>query len=163
MEVLPVYRASFFVNQQRKDGLRLKMLYDNNMVYCNMNIDTRFEGYHGVVHGGILFGILDVIIWYAIFMETKKICMTRKTDMDFFKPVLSNVPYKACGKLLRVEERDYWATAWIEDHDGDRCGQVTALFRESKNLDYNDFVKNLEFTGTSPEMKEFFLSVAKQG
>jgi uncharacterized protein (TIGR00369 family) len=163
MEVLPVYRASFFVNQRRKDGLRLKMLYDNNMVYCNMNIDTRFEGYHGVVHGGILFGILDVIIWYAIFMETKKICMTRKTDMDFFKPVLSNVTYKACGKLLRVEERDYWATAWIEDPSGDRCSQVTALFRESKNLDYNDFVKNLEFTDTSPEMKEFFLSVAKQG
>jgi uncharacterized protein (TIGR00369 family) len=106
MEVLPVYRASFFVNQRRKDGLRLKMLYDNNMVYCNMNIDTRFEGYHGVVHGGILFGILDVIIWYTIFMETKKICMTRKTDMDFFKPVLSNVTYKACGKLLRDEERD---------------------------------------------------------
>lgn len=165
MEVLPVYRASFFVNQHREDGLRLKVLYDkdNDLVCCNMNIDTRFEGYDGVVHGGMLFGILDVIIWYAILMETKKICMTRKADMDFFKPVLSNVTYKACGKLLRVEDRDYWATAWIEDQSGERCAQVTALFRESKSLDYDDFVNNLEFTDTSPEIKEFFLSVAKQG
>lgn len=163
MEVLPVYRASFFVNQQREDGLRLRILYDNDLVYCNMTIDRRFEGYDGVVHGGMLFGILDVIIWYAILMETKKICMTRKTDMDFFKPVLTNTTYKACGRLLRVEERDYWATAWIEDQGGERCAQVTALFRESKNIDYDDFVKNLEFRDTSPEMKEFFLSVARQG
>ena len=163
MTVLPVYRASFFVNQQRQDGLRLKMLYDNDLVYCDMTIDKRFEGYDGVVHGGMLFGVLDVIIWYAIFMDTKKICMTRKTDMDFFKPVLCDVTYKACGKLLRVEERDYWATAWIEDQAGDRCAQVTALFRESKHLDYDDFISNLEFTDTSPEVKEFFLSVAKQG
>jgi uncharacterized protein (TIGR00369 family) len=160
--VLPVYKQSFFVNQQREDGLRLKMLYDDDLVYCNMSIDRRFEGYDGVVHGGMLFGVLDVIIWYAIFMETRKICMTRKTDMDFLKPVSCDTVYRACGKLLRVEERDYWATAWIEDRIGDRCAQVTALFRESKNLDYDQFLSHLEFTGTSPEMREFFLSAGKQ-
>ena len=80
-----------------------------------MIVGDAFQGYENVVHGGMVFGVLDVIMWYAIIMATKKICMTRKTDTDFFKPVVCGVTYRAQGRLVRVEGRDVWAFAWIED------------------------------------------------
>ncbi len=131
MGVLPVYKNSFFCGPDREDGLQLTMIYENHIVYTDMYVDNRFEGYEDVVHGGMIFGILDVIIWYAIFMETKKICMTRKTEMDFFKPLMCNTLYRAKGKFERIEDRDIHATAWVEDSGGECYAKVTALFREA--------------------------------
>ena len=158
MSLLPVYQKSFFTSQYRTDGLGLKIRYRRGLVFTDMTVSNAFEGYEEVVHGGMLFGILDVLMWYAIFMESKKICMTRKTDMDFLKPVLCGHSYRAAGQLLRVEDRDVWATGWIEDAGKERCAQATALFREAKGIDYGDFVRRFDFAGISPEIRDFILS-----
>jgi uncharacterized protein (TIGR00369 family) len=159
MSLLPVYQQSFFMGQHRPDGLQLKMRYRKGLVYSDINVAHAFQGYEGVVHGGIIFGILDVLMWYVIFLDTKKVGMTRKTDMDFLKPVLCDTPYRAQAKLLRVEDRDVWATASIENHDKETCAQVTALFREAKNAgsSYKSLVQRMDFTDVSPEMKKMIL------
>jgi acyl-coenzyme A thioesterase PaaI-like protein len=156
VSLLPVYRKSFFSSPERSDGLGLSFRYRRGVVYTDMTIATQFEGYDDLVHGGMLFGILDVIMWYAIFLGTKKICMTRKTDMEFLKPVACGVTYRAQGKLARVEDRDVWATAWIEDGQKERYAQASALFREAKHLDYDRFLNNLNFTGVSPAIRKLF-------
>jgi len=137
----------------------MRMHYRRGIVSTDITFGQPFEGYENVVFGGTLFGVLDVVMWYAIFMATKKICMTRKTDMDFLKPVACGSPHRAQGKLLRVEDRDVWATAWVEDAGKERCAQVTALFREARGIDYARVLSGLDFTDVSPEVKEFFLSV----
>jgi acyl-coenzyme A thioesterase PaaI-like protein len=157
MSFLPVYHKSFFMGRDRPDGLQLKMKYRKGLVYTDMNVTKAFEGYDGVVHGGILFGILDVLMWYVIFLETKKICMTRKTDMDFLKPVLCGSSYRAQAKLDRVEDRDVWATGWIEGPDKVRFAQTTALFRQAKGVSYKNLVERMDFTDVSPEMKRLLL------
>jgi acyl-coenzyme A thioesterase PaaI-like protein len=143
------------------DGLRLDMIYEDHMVYCDMKIDNPFEGYHDVVHGGMLFGILDVIMWYIIFMETKKIGMTRKTEMEFFKPVMCNMLYRAAGKFDRVDDRDIYVSAWIEDQSGECYAKVTALFREGKDISISDFIRNFDYGRTTPEIKAYFMSLLK--
>ena len=92
-------------------------------------------------------------------METKKVGMTRKTEMEFFKPVKCNEQYKAIGKFDRVVGRDIYASAWIEDTEGECYARVTALFREGKDLSAKDFLKNLDFSDTSPEIKAHFMSI----
>ncbi len=156
MSLLPVYRRSFFTSSERGDGLALNLRYRRGLVYTDMTIGTPFEGYDGLVHGGMLFGILDVIMWYAIFLGTKKICMTRKTDMEFLKPVGCGLTYRAQGKLARVEDRDVWAQAWIEDGQKERYAQASALFREAKHLDYDGFISNFNFAGVSPAIRKLF-------
>ncbi|HNT67543.1 MAG TPA: PaaI family thioesterase, partial [Syntrophorhabdaceae bacterium] len=156
---LPVYKDSFFCGLEREDGLQLVMMHDNGVVRCDVNIDSRFEGYTDVLHGGMIFGILDVIIWYAIFMETKKICMTRHTEMDFLKPVMCDTPYIAKGKFLKVEERDFLATAWMEDRHGELCARVDAIFREAKDISAAHFINRFDFSRTSPKIKQHFYSL----
>ena len=159
MEIMPVYKQSFFCNQDREDGMRLNVMYEDHTVYCDIVVDNRFEGYHDVVHGGMLFGILDVLMWHIIFMETKKVGMTRKTEMEFFKPVMCNEQYKAIGKFDRVVGRDIYASAWIEDREGECYARVTALFREGKNLSAPDFLKDFDFSKTTPEIKARVMSL----
>jgi acyl-coenzyme A thioesterase PaaI-like protein len=160
MSLLPADRGSFFGGLQSADGPPMRLYFSRGLVYTDLTPGKTFEGYENVVFGGMVFGVLDIVMWYAIFMTTRKICMTRKTDTDFFKPVLCGSPYRAQGKLLRVEDRDVWATAWIEDEARQRCAQVTALFREAKGLDRVSFMERFDFTGVSPQVKDAFLSPA---
>jgi len=160
VSLLPVYRKSFFSSLERTDGLGLAFRYRRGLVYTDMTIGTAFEGYDDLVHGGMLFGILDVIMWYAIFLATKKICMTRKTDMEFLKPVQCDVAYRAQGKLVRVEDRDVWASAWIEDRQKERYAQASALFRKAKHLDYDRCIGNFDFTGVSPRIRKLIMSAS---
>ena len=162
MEILPVYKGSFFCDLNREDGLRLTMMYEKGLVFCNLSVDTRFEGYTGVLHGGMIFGILDVIIWYVIFMETKKICMTRHVGMDFTKPVMCNAPYVAKGRLVKVKGKDFHASAWVEDENGECCARVDAVFREGRDISVDDFLTRLDFSKTSPEIKEYFWSLKQR-
>lgn len=157
MSELPWAKGSFFLGQDRGDGLRLKLVFENGMVTCDVNVDTRFEGYEGVVHGGMVFGILDVMMWYAIFLSTRKVGLTRKTDMDFLRPVLCERTYKARARFLRMEEKDIFASAWIEDDEGQVCAEVTGLFREMKGMPDAHFLSLFEYSASEPWVREVFI------
>ncbi len=159
---LPAYGQSFFLSPTREDGLQLTMMYEDGSVYTDLFVDRRFEGYTNVVHGGMIFGILDVILWYVILMDAKKMAMTRKVEMEFFKPIMCGVHYKAQGKFIRIEKKDIHASAWVEDENGEVYARVNAIFREGKETDVAAIMKRLDFSTTSPELKEFFVSLAEK-
>jgi len=159
MSILPVYATSFFSSKERPDGMGLTVFYDNGIVYANIFVDRRFEGYKGVVHGGMVFGILDVIMWYTILLDTQKICMTRRTEMEFLKPVLCNTMYRAEARLVGVEEKDVIASAWVQDAQGECYAEVKGIFREAKDIDIVEFVNSFDFNESSPEIREFFYSL----
>ena len=115
-----------------------------------------------MVHGGMIFGVLDVILWYIILMETKKMAMTRKVEMEFFKPIMCGTHYRAQGKFIRIEKKDIHASAWVEDENGEVYARVNAIFREGKETNMTAILERLDFGDTSPELKEFFLSLAEK-
>jgi acyl-coenzyme A thioesterase PaaI-like protein len=151
-------RDSFFMSKKRPDGMALTILYEDGVVYTNMFIDSRFEGYKGVVHGGMVFGILDVIMSYTILLNTRKIYMTRRTEMEFLKPVLCNTMYRAEGRLKGLEEKDAMVSAWVQDAEGTRYTEVNGVFREAKGVDMAELVDSFDFSDISPEIREFFYS-----
>jgi uncharacterized protein (TIGR00369 family) len=159
---LPAYGKSFFLSPTRKDGLQLAMMYEDGCVYTDLFVDSRFEGYTNVVHGGMIFGVLDVILWYVILMETKKMAMTRKVEMEFFKPIMCGAHYRAQGKFIKVDKKDIHASAWVEDKNGEVYSRVNAIFREGKETDMGAILERLDFSNTAPELKEFFLSLARE-
>jgi hypothetical protein len=156
MNTLPVYKASFFLSQKRKDGLRLKVVYAGDHVYIDFQIGDQFQSETDTPYNGILFGIMDVLMWYAILMQTKKLCMTKKINVEFFEPVSCNVPYRAKGKLLGCDEKGFHVTAWIEDSTGHVNIKVTALFKEGRGANLADIINDFDFSETTPEMKELF-------
>lgn len=160
---LPTYKRSFFASPERSDGLQLTMMYEGSIVYTDFFVDRRFEGYINVVHGGMIFGVLDVILWYVILLETRKMAMTRKVEMEFLKPIACNTHYKAWGKFVRIEKKDIHASAWVEDENGEVYARVNAVFREGKKINLQEVANRLELDSATPEMREFFLSLAREG
>jgi uncharacterized protein (TIGR00369 family) len=156
---LPAYKGSFFCGPARQDGVGLELCYEKGRVLCDVRIDNRFQGYKGVVHGGIVMGMLDTLMWYVLVIETKKVCLTRHIDMDFFKPVLCNTPYRASTEFLRTDDKDVYASGRLEDASGQVCAHVTGLFRESKELSLKDVVNRMDLLDASPETKDLILSL----
>lgn len=161
MNILPVYKASFFLSQKREDGLKLRVIYAGDYVYTDFQIGEQFQSETDSLYNGILFGIMDVLMWYAILMQAKKICMTKKINIEFLEPILCNVPYRAKSKLLNADEKDIHVTAWIEDSNCQVYTKVAALFREGRGMNVEDIIDNFDFSETTPEMKEFFDSFLK--
>jgi acyl-coenzyme A thioesterase PaaI-like protein len=161
VEVLPVYKDSFFTSPEREDGLKLTITYREGMVLADLKLDERFDAGDGYVYGGLLFGVMDVLIWYVILMEEGKIAMTRKIDVDFFIPVLCGRPYCAKARVEAVEEKDIRTRAWIEDASETVCTQVKAVFREGRGVSAKEMVSKLDFKNTSPKIKEFFDRLGK--
>ncbi len=160
-QVLPIYKSSFFTSPDRGDGLRLKVLYGDATVFCDVMLDGRFDNGAGFAFGGILFGVMDVLIWYIILMEERKVAVTRKVDVDFFEPVRCNVAYVAKARVERIDEKDILARGWIEDDNGAVCTQVRAVFRESKGITIADVIDQLDFSNCGPEMHKFFLDASR--
>ncbi|HNT44076.1 MAG TPA: hypothetical protein PKN85_06415 [Syntrophorhabdaceae bacterium] len=156
---LPAYKKSFFLSPERPDGLQLQIFHEDGIVYSDLFIDNRFEGYAEVLHGGMIFGILDVIVWYAIVMRTKIVAMTRKAEMEFFKLIMCSTPYRAKAEMLRIEDRDIISTAWIEDSAGEVYARLNAVFREARGLAMDAFIDRFDFSTTTPAIKEYFLSL----
>jgi acyl-coenzyme A thioesterase PaaI-like protein len=156
---LPAYKKSFFLSPERPDGLQLQIFHEDGIVYSDLFIDNPFEGYAEVLHGGMIFGILDVIVWYAIVMRTKIVAMTRKAEMEFYKPIMCSSPYRAKAEMLRIEDRDIISTAWIEDPAGEVYARLNAVFREAKGLVMDAFIDRFDFSTTTPAIKDYFLSL----
>lgn len=160
MNVLPVYKNSFFCGPTRIDGVGQTLTYEDGLVRCDLFVDRRFEGYAGVVHGGVVTGILDTMMWFSILLETGKVCMTRNINMDFHKPVLCNTRYKATSRFERIEEKDVFASAWIEDDAGEAYTKIAGLFREGKDVPIRSIIDRFDFSKTGPDLKARFLSLA---
>jgi hypothetical protein len=156
MNTLPVYKESFFFSQKREDGLKLQAVYTGGHVYTDFKIDEKFQNQEDRPYNGIIFGIMDTLMWYALIMQTRRICMTRKTIIEFIAPMPCNITYRAKGRLLDVDEKDFRADGWIEDKDGRLYARASALFKESRTANIQDIIKSFDFSETTAEMREFF-------
>lgn len=139
--------------------MRLKIFYESGLVHVAVILDSRFEDYSGHVDGGLVFGILDEIIWYAIVMQLRKMSMTRLVTVNYYEPLLCGTEYRAASKVIGVRNGDILALAWIEDSEGRRHVEVEGIFKEAKKLSVQDFLKNFNFTDCSLEIQNFFHSL----
>ena len=110
-----------------------------------------------MLHGGIIAGILDEVMFWTVFMETKKICATWKIEIEFQRPVVCGKIYLASGRLLPATNNgDYLASGSIEDESGKSCAKGNASFRMMKGVTFEALMEYLDFGGVSPEIRSLF-------
>lgn len=154
---MPTYDTCFFCGRD-SNGLHLKIEYADNICSSSFVIDGSFQGFRGVLHGGIVSGILDEIMWWAVFMETGLICATWKIDVEFRRTILCGKAYKAVGRCERVRHGTYHVSASIEDDSGQVCAAAVGLFRELKDADNEAFFRSLDFSQSSKQMESLLRS-----
>ncbi len=157
MGLLPSYEKCFFCGRDSK-GLKLRIEYAEGVCSCDFVVDEAFQGFHGVLHGGIVSGILDEIMWWTVFIETGAICVTWKMDVEFRKTISCGKAYRAIGTCRGTAHGNYNVFGSIEDDSGKVCASANAVFREAKGVKKDEFLQSLDFSDRSGEMESFLRS-----
>lgn len=157
--LLPGTKTCFFCGRAT-GGLALELHYIDGVASCEFTPRETFQGYDGMLHGGIITGIIDEVMWWTLFMETKKICATWKIEVEFKRPVVCGNAYHASGHLLpATSNADYFTTGIIEDESGKACAIGSASFRMMRGITLEDMREQLDFRGVPPEMLSLFQSM----
>jgi uncharacterized protein (TIGR00369 family) len=87
-------------------GLQLKFRLgpEGNSYICEFQLGSSFAGPPGHAHGGIIATILDEAMGKANKLENK-VALTRRIEVEYFRPVPLGQPLVAEGRILRTEGR----------------------------------------------------------
>jgi len=149
LSTLVIDNACFVCGKENHVGLKLEIhcqdVFQENQTLkkavCSFSLSKEFQGYGGVIHGGILSTILDELMIYSLYYEEIP-SVTAKIEVTFKKRV-------SPGELLFGE-------AWLAKNRGkmaEACGilrnqkkeivaKARGLFAKVVKVEKNDDGKN---------------------
>jgi len=87
-------------------------------VRADITIPAHFEGYPGVVHGGIVAAILDETGGRAFMQDPVRFMVTAQLNVRYRQPVLSGIPLVVLGFVGKTRGRVSQAVSEIQDAEG---------------------------------------------
>lgn len=85
-------------------GLQLALHADDDQCWTELALPSRFEGWEGIAHGGIVCTILDeVMAWALINHDTWGV--TARMAVDFKRPIDIGAPIRAEGRVVEARRR----------------------------------------------------------
>ncbi len=108
-------------------GLRFSALGDGS-IEGRFGCDARFEGYTGLLHGGITSAVLDGAMTNCLFAHGI-VALTAEMTVRFKHPVVLNIPLVVRAHLVRSLRPLHMVEARIEQ-DGQLKAQATGKFME---------------------------------
>jgi len=94
-------------------------------VHLPVSVDPRFDGYPGVVHGGVVSAMLDETVGWACSVRARRLTVTVELAVRFRRPVPSGAPLVVRGRF--VERRRSLLVG--EGEVADASGTVLATAR----------------------------------
>ena len=100
-------------------------------VTCDVTLPERYQGYPGVVHGGIVASMLDEIAGRAAMQgDVTRFMMTAKLEVRYRKPVPIGQPLRLIGRLSRRRGRLTDVQGEIRLSDGSVAAEAQALLSD---------------------------------
>ncbi len=94
----------FICGVQNPVGLHLSIYNDpdDHCIYSNVTVPDHFQGYPGVVHGGIVAAMLDEVSGRAILIDgdDQNLMVTLKLEVKYRCPTPTNTPLKVVGRVV---------------------------------------------------------------
>ena len=127
----PTSRTCFMCGRENDFGLKM-VWYNNtesNQVEANVTIGEQFNGYPGIVHGGIVAAILDETAGRAVMLDGDfdNLFVTLRLNMTYRKPTPTNTPLKAVGWLERKGNKGMKVAAKLLLPDGTVTSECKAV------------------------------------
>lgn len=105
MDKQPSSRGCFVCGRQNETGLHMDWYNDDQSqrVIGTVTVPKNFNGYPGVVHGGIVAAILDETAGRAIMLnrEFDNLMVTMKLEVTYRQPTPCGVPLSVAGWVVR--------------------------------------------------------------
>lgn len=102
LEVAPHH--CFACGSLNTQGMGLVLHVERDRAWTDLELETRFQGWDGIAHGGILCTILDEVMAWSL-AGADNWGMTARMSVDFRKPVPLATPLHAEGWITRTRRR----------------------------------------------------------
>lgn len=129
------YNNCFVCGPDNPIGLNLEFLTENGLTWTEFTADTKYEGYKGILHGGIIATILDeVMIKAAIAQDI--VCVTAGMEIRFKAPAEIKSKFRCEARVLSVKGRLIETEGFMRDESGKVIAEATGKFLTvSKHFD----------------------------
>jgi uncharacterized protein (TIGR00369 family) len=99
MRKQPSSRMCFICGRDNPRGLKLDFYEEAGQVRADFSLSPDYQGYPGVVHGGIVSAILDEASGRAVMIEggDEMLMVTAKLSVRFRRPTPTETPLTAVG------------------------------------------------------------------
>jgi len=105
LDVENIARFCFACSQENPIGLKLKPFQDGNKVTAQFTAGKFHQGWDNVIHGGILYTLLDEVTAYAMLCHGIELGVTAKSEIRFKQVAPVNEPIKASAWVTKLTKR----------------------------------------------------------
>jgi uncharacterized protein (TIGR00369 family) len=106
--------SCFGCGELNRAGLHLELHLEPGGCWTELVIPDRFQGWEGVVHGGILSTILDEVMTWSL-IERDSWGVTARLSVDFKQPVFVGRRVRAVGRVVEDRRRIVTTAGTIVD------------------------------------------------
>ncbi len=125
MQALPGYTNCFVCGKSNPIGLNIVFFKDQDKVKAEFIPESKHQGFKGIVHGGILFSILDEIMGRTAVVTKGVMTMTVEINIKYRKKALVGEKIVFTARMTKDLGRMIEAQAEARSEDG-------ALLTEAK-------------------------------
>jgi uncharacterized protein (TIGR00369 family) len=134
----------------------LKLRFDDNgvdEVRAQTVIHRRYQGYPGVVHGGIVATMLDEVSGRALLIDGSDddLMVTVKLEIKYRTPTPTNTPLKVIGRVVSVAGNRAKVEGEIVLPDGTVSATAEALLARPPQAMRDQWIEELPFWKVYPD------------
>jgi uncharacterized protein (TIGR00369 family) len=104
-------------------GLHLELHAGGDLCWVEITLSSRFQGWEGIAHGGIICTLLDEVMAWAV-VDHDIWGVTARMSVDFRRPVPIGRPLRAEGRVTSARRRVVDAEGILLDAE---TGEVLAV------------------------------------
>jgi uncharacterized protein (TIGR00369 family) len=107
----------FVCGKGNPHGLQFQFEYDPELdqVSAEIRFMDKFQGWKGVVHGGLISTVLDEVMVKTTGFKNLT-CVTAELLIKFKNPAYVNTPYQAIGKILEIKRKLVFTEGYLRDN-----------------------------------------------
>ncbi len=134
MDKQPTSRTCFLCGKDNPVGLKMEWYNQDDSVVGHVTVPDHFNGYPGVVHGGIVAAILDETAGRAILLnDPMNLMVTIKLEVAYKHPTPTDTNLTVIGRARRETRRRALVEGEIVLPDGTVTATCNAIIVQPPN------------------------------
>ncbi|MFZ5823284.1 MAG: PaaI family thioesterase [Bacillota bacterium] len=109
-------------------GLKVQFERSDEGVRAQVRPARHFEGFEGVLQGGVVGGLMDDAMWYAIYATNGTVTMTAELTVRYKAPVPVETDLVVSARVVEQRRHLFTCAANIHGPDGQLLAEAAGKF-----------------------------------
>jgi len=128
LQALPGFKNCFVCGKDNPIGLNITFFRDQDKIRAEFIPESKHQGFEGIVHGGILFSILDEIMGRTAIITKDVMTMTVEINIKYRKKALVDEKIIFTAQMTKDLGRMTEAQAEARSEDGTLLTEAKGKF-----------------------------------